>query len=151
MRGVYTAHIDITGLSSAKTLLYIQAPATAVIEILSAMVTNLDTETSEQLSVGLFHVTTIGSPTGTSVIPEKHEKLDAASMATVLGDLTVEPTTYATNPIDKQGINNLSGFRYDPLPEERPIIPPSGAMGLRMLVAPNSFNAAVSIVFREIG
>jgi hypothetical protein len=151
MRGVYTANITISGLSTAKSVLLIQAPSTAVVEIISASITNVSVEVSEQLSVGLFHVTTIGSPVGTSVTPEKHEKLDAASTCTVLGNLSSEPTTYATNPIDKKGINNLSGYFYDPLPEERPIIPPSGAIGLKVLVAPTSFDAVVQIIFREIG
>lgn len=151
MRGVYTAQIDITGLSTAKTLLHLQAPSTGILEILSVNVTNLNTETSEQLEVGLYHVTTVGSPAGTSVTPEKHEKLDAAAAATVLGNLSGEPSAYASKPIDKQGVNNLSGYRYDPLPEERPVVPPSGAIGLRMLTAPSSFNASVQVVFREIG
>lgn len=151
MRGVYTAQIDITDLVDAKTLMLLQAPSTGVLEIISVNVTNLDSETSEQLSVGVYHVTTIGSPAGTSVTPEKHEKLDAASSATVLGNLSGEPTAYASKPIDKQGGNNLAGYRYDPLPEERPIVPPSGAVGLRMLVAPSEFNASVQVVFREIG
>lgn len=151
MRGVYTASIEITGISANKTLLYITSHSTAVIEILSCQVSNLSNETNEQLSIGLFHVTTAGSPAGTSVTPEKHEKLDANAVATVLGNLTDEPTTYATNPIDKQGISSLGGYRYDPIPEERPIVPPSGAIGLRMLVSPTSFNLVASIVFREIG
>jgi len=151
MRGVYTASIDISGLASAKTLLLIQAAATCVIEILSVHVTNLSNETNEQLPVGLFHVTTIGSPTGTSVTPEKHEKLDAASVATATGNLTGEPTAYAANPIDKQGIASLSGYHYDPIPEERPIVPPSGAIGLRLLAAPSALDATAAIVYREIG
>lgn len=151
MRGVYTAQIDITGLSSAKTLMLIQAPSTGVIEIISCSVSNVNSETSEMLNIGVYHVTTVGSPTGTSVTPEKHEKLDASSSATVTGNLSGEPTAYASKPLDKQGINNLSGYRYDPLPEERPIVPPSGAIGLRVIDAPASFNASVQIVFREIG
>ena len=151
MRGVYTANITITGLSTAKTLLLLTAPSTAVLEILSVRLTNLANETNEQWSVGLFHVTTVGSPSGTSVTPEKHEKLDAASTTTATGNLSSEPTTYATNPIDKDGPASLSGYRYDPLPEERPICPPSGAIGLRMLAAPTSVDVSAQIVFREIG
>lgn len=151
MRGVYTAYIDISSISTNKTLMLIQAPSTAVVEILSAHATNLDIETSEQLSIGLYRVSTVGSPSGTSVTPEKHEAGDAAAAATVTGNLTVEPTAYATNPIDKQGVNNLAGYHYDPVPEERPTIAPSGAIGLRLLVAPTSFNCSVMVVYREIG
>lgn len=151
MRGVYTAYIDISAISTNKTLMLIQAPSTAVVEILSAHATNLDVEAGEQLSIGLFRVTTVGSPTGTTVTSEKHEFGDAASTCTIKGDLSAEPTTYATNPIDKQGQSNLAGYHYDPVPEERPTIPPSGAIGLRLLVAPASFNCSVMVVFREIG
>lgn len=151
MRGVYTAYIDITGISTAKTLMLIQSPSTAVVEIIGIHVTNLDVETSEQLSIGLFRVTTLGSPSGTAITAEKHEPGDAAATATETGNLTVEPTAYSSNPIDKQGVNNLAGYHYDPIPEERPIIPPSGAYGVRLLVAPTSFNCSVMVVFREIG
>lgn len=151
MRGVYTAYYDITGLSTAKTLMLLTAPSTAVLEIMGIHVTNLDVETSEQLSIGLFRVTTTGSPAGTSVTPEKHEAGDAAAAATVLASLSVEPTAYASNPIDKQGVNNLSGYHYDPVPEERPTVAPSGGIGVRLLVAPSSFNCSVMVVYRGIG
>lgn len=152
MRGVYIAYIDISSISTDKTLMLLQSPSSAVVEILSAHVTNLDLETSEQLSIGLFRVTTLGSPTGTSITPEKSEAGSDAADATVTGNLTGEPTSYATNPIDKQGANNLSGYHYDPLPEERPTIAPSAALGLRLLVTPsNTFNCSVMVVFREIG
>lgn len=151
MRGVYTAYYDISAISTAKTLMLLTAPSTAVLEILGVHVTNLDVETSEQLSIGLHRVTTIGAPTGTSVTPEKHENGDATAAATVLANLTAEPTTYATNPINKQGVNNVAGYHYDPMPEERPTVPPSGAIGVRLLVAPAAFNASVMIVYREIG
>lgn len=151
MRGVYTAYYDISSISSNKTLMLIQAPSSAVIEILSAHVTNLDIETSEQLSIGLFRVGTLGSPSGTSVTPEKSEAGSSAAAATVTANLSVEPTSYSSTPIDKQGCNNLAGYHYNPIPEERPIIAPSGAFGLRLLVSPSAFNCSVMITFREIG
>ncbi len=151
MRGVYTAEATIAGLSTAKTILLLQAPATAVLEILSMKFSNADVEVSEQLSVGVYRVTTLGTPTGTSVTPEKHESGDAASAATCLVNLTVEPTAYSAVAIDHEGVSNLAGYRYEPIPEERPSIPPSGAIGLRILAAPASFNAVVQVVFREIG
>lgn len=151
MRGVYTANLEITGLSSAKTVILLQAPSTGVLEILSVRLSNLNNETNEQWSVGLYHVTTVGSPAGTSITPEKHEKLDASSTVTALGNLTDEPTAYSSKPIDQDGPASLAGYRYDPLPEERPICPPSGAIGLRMLTAPSSVNVSAQIVYREIG
>lgn len=151
MRGVYTASITIADLEDAKTVLLIQASATSVIEILSVHLTNLDNEVNEQWSVALKHVTTLGSPVGTSVTAEKHEKLDSSSVAVILGNLTTEPTTYSSNSIDIQGISSLGGYHYDPIPEERPIVPPSGAIGLSLLESPSSSDVTASIVYREIG
>ena len=151
MRGVYTISIDIAGITEDKTLILLTSPSTAVLEILSAQVSNLNNETNEQWDIGLFHVTTIGSPTGTSITPEKHERLDAAASATGLGDLDGEPSAYNSAAIDKQGVASLGGYRYDPTPEERPIVGPSRAIGLRLLTSPAETDISASIIFREIG
>lgn len=152
MRGVYTAEIEISSLSAAKTVLLLEVPSDMVIEILSTSITDMDRDTAEQLEAGLFTVDTKGTPAGTSVTPEKHESGDAASTVTVLGNLTTEPTTYNSKAIDRQGFNNLAGYRYDPIPEEKPVVSPSGLIGLKLLAAPaTAFKAACQIVFREIG
>lgn len=150
MRGVYTAGITIPGLASAKTLLLLQPPANMVVEILSVAINNLNSETSEQLAAEVSFVNVTGSPTGDSVTPTKHEIGDAAAGSTVTGDLDAEPTSYL-NPIDKQGFNVLSGYRYDPIPEERPIVKAGSLIGLRLLTAPTAFDAYAQIVYREIG
>ena len=67
----------------------------------------------EPLEAGLFLVATRGTPAGQSFAPEKHETGDAASTVTVLGDLSQEPDTYNTKAIDRQGFNNLAGYRYE--------------------------------------
>lgn len=151
MRGIYTSNITISSLSTAKTLMLVKSPTTAVLEIYSVIVNNLDSETSEQWNISLCRTSTYGSPAGTSITPEKSESLDSSSSVTALGDLTVEPTAYSSTVLDKQGVNNLSGYRFDPIPELRPIIAPGVAIGVRMLSAPSSFNATISITYREIG
>jgi len=152
MRGVYTAEIEIASLSAAKTAILLECPSDSVLEIISGSITNMDTDSNEQLEAGLFTVTTKGSPAGTSITPEKHETGDAASGVTATGDLTTEPTTYNSKGVDRQGFSNLAGYRYDPLPEEKPIVSPSGLIGLRLLAAPSAgFKAACQIVYREIG
>lgn len=148
MRGVYTTQYEMTA-TTAKTLLLLIAPSTAVLEILSVQVSNLDNETNEQWSIGLYNVTS-GSGTGTALNFEKHEALDSNASATGKGDLSAEPT-YSSYPVDKQGISSLGGYRYDPIPEERPIVKPSGAIGLRLLANVTSTTITASIVFREIG
>jgi len=148
----YTAEIEIASLSAAKTVLLLELPADMCVIITSAHILNADTDTNEQLNAGLFRVSTKGTPAGTSVTPEKKSVGDVASGLTVLGNLTTEPTTYASKGLDRQGSSNLAGYRYDPLPEERDEISPSALVGLRLLDAPSAgFKATCQIVFMEVG
>ena len=153
MRGVYVARIDISALAASKTLLYGDVGSSIALEILSANVTNLDQNTAEQLIVQIQRVTTKGSPTGTTVTPVKSEVGSGTSGTSWLGNLTADPTTFETaGIIDMQGINNLGGYYYDPLPECRPIIAPGIAFGLRLIDTPaNSFRCVAQIIYREIG
>lgn len=151
MRGVYTGVVKISGLAAAKTLLYITAPANKVVEILSASVTNASNETNEQIECCLQHVTTLGSPTATTLTPSKHELGDQAAASTVKGNVTASEPTYTSNTeIGYEGSSSLGGWFFDPTPEEHPFIPGQGTMGLRLLSTPTAFDAVVRITFREV-
>jgi hypothetical protein len=157
MRGVYTASADITGLAAAKTLMYITAPATAAVEILSVHVVDYNNNSSEQWKISFQRITSLSpTPTGTTVDAttglQKHENGDQASTVTCKSNITANEPTYDTvGPVDRQGVSNLAGYHYDPTPEERPIIAPSGTFGLYMHSTPTSTNVGVMIVYREIG
>lgn len=154
MRGVYTASYRISSLSAAKTLLYLTAPARRVVEILSASVTNESNEENEQLLCTLQSISGYtAAPSGTSVIPAAHEPGDQASTCTIVANVSGNEPTYSNNTeLGREGFSSLGGYYYDPLPEERPIVPTTGALGIRMLNAPaGSFDAVVKITFREIG
>lgn len=155
MRDVYIASVDISSVSAAKTLMYITAPATMCIELLEATVTNRSSSTSAQLEASLARITSLGTPTKSDLAASavvKTEVGSANTSATVAYNVTASEPTYAANAIDKQGFNNLAGYRYDPLPEERAIIPPSATVGLKLSANPSaSFDCTVQIVFREIG
>lgn len=150
MRGVYVAEKKMT-LTASKTLMLVEAASTHVLEILSCMVTNVGNDTAEQIECGLFHVTTKGSPTGTSVTPRKTEQGDQASAATVLANLTAEPTTIEADPVDRQGKSNLAGYSFIPREEEKVYVKPSGLIALRLLQAIASTELSVQIKYREIG
>lgn len=152
MRGVYTATVAITGLAAAKTLMYLTAPADKVVEILSASVTNEDTETNEQLKCCLQRVTS-GTPTATTLTPSKHEAGDQAAGSTVKGNVTASEFTYTANTeIGNEGASSLGGWRYQPIPEERPIVAGQLSIGLRLITATiTAINAVVTLTFREIG
>ena len=153
MRGVYTAKIRMTGIAAAKTLLYIVAPSTAVIELLEASVTEDGVTTADQLEIGIDRISALGTPTATSVTPSPTEVGDQASGCTVKGNVTASEPTYSTN-LDHQSVFNEAGYYYAPLPEDRDYIPPSGSLGIRLLnpaVPANTYNFVVTAKWREIG
>lgn len=153
MRGVYTAKVDISSVSAAKTLLLGTNASTTVIEILRASVTNADQETLEQMRISLTRVNVLGSPVGaTTPVINKTEAGSAATGLTWYGNLSTEPTSYVTDDLDSEGVANLGGYYFDPTPEERPYIAPSGSFGLRLLDAPtNATRLIAKITYREIG
>ena len=154
MRGVYTATYKIAALAAAKTLMYLTGPSTAVIEIISASVTNSSNATNQQMECTLTTVTTLGTPTATTVTPAKQESGSAASGATIKGNVTAsEPTYPADTSADygHEGASSLGGWYFDPMPEERPTIAPSATMGLRMISTPTAMDVEVRITYREIG
>jgi hypothetical protein len=152
MRGVYTVDIKISALAAAKTLLLLQAPAGACVEIISAMVGSSGSNvTNQQLEAEWAKVTTLGSPTGTAITPSPQEHGDVAAGSTVTGNLTVEPTTYSAQIYDHQGFPSLGGYQHQPVPEERIVVSPSAAIGLKLISTPTSLDLVVRVVFREIG
>lgn len=152
MRGVYTASIKISALTAAKTLAYITAPAGAAIEIISAYVTNESNETNEQCACTLQRITTLGTPTGTSLTPAKTEAGDQASGATVVGNITANEPTYTSNTDHgHDGFPSIGGWAYTPVWEERMYIAPGASVGLRNLNSLTSTDVDVRITWREIG
>lgn len=149
MRGVYTIG-GVFSITTAQTLVYVICPATIAIKILGCRVTNQDAATNQQMGVGLFHVATIGSPSGTPATPEKHEPGDVASLLT--GGLTAlsgEPT-YQARPVHSEGVASLNGYRVDFTPETAPVVPPSKAAGLRLLTTVTAITARCEIDFLEM-
>ena len=63
--------LKISGLNSARTLLYITAPATRCVEILSAKVTDASNATNQQLECCWQQIGTLGTPTATPLTPSK--------------------------------------------------------------------------------
>jgi hypothetical protein len=152
MRGVYRGNLKIAGLNSARTVLYITAPANKVVEVISAKIGNSSNATNQQLESCLQKVNALGSPTGTNLTPTKSEQGDQAAASAVVGNVTAaEPTYLANTQFDLQGFASLAGYQHAPVPEERLTIAGGDTWGLRMLSTPTSFDADVEIVFREMG
>lgn len=153
MRGVYEAVYKISGLAAAKTLLYLTAPAAAVVEILSASVTNASNETNEQLDCFIKKIGTLGTPTATSLTPSKTEDGDQAAGSTVKANVTASEPTYTSNTeVGWEGYSDLAGWFFDPIPEARKYVPPSGSVGVYLNATPAAaLDAVVRLVFREVG
>lgn len=153
MRGVYEASFTASGVNSLRSLVLITAPAGLCVEILSASITNLSNTTNAQLGATFQKVTTLGSPTGTSITPTKAEQGDQASGSTVLGNITASEPTYTSGVIyGARGFASLAGFEFAPVPEERLVIAPGVTWGLKLIdTAPNSTDFEVRVAYREIG
>lgn len=152
MRGVFTATIAISGLNSARTVMYITAPATKVVKILSAHIGNSSNETNEQCAACFKRVSSLGTPTASSVTAAKHELGDQSAGSTVKGNVTASEPTYSSNSeFGRQAFASLNGYNFQPTPEEQPTIQGNETVGLVLENSPTSFDAIVTVTFQEIG
>lgn len=153
MRGVYTVAGEISGVTTAKTLLQIKAGPNIVVEILRMWVTQSTGDISDTSAIQILRKT--AAATVTSVTPRKHENGDQAA-ASVGGtaasgiDASVEGTD--GDIIPTEGFNLLGqGFVWAPIPEERIWIPPAGFLAIRLDVDITSATLIVGATFREVG
>lgn len=154
MRGVYRAQQQVTGITAGRTMIYITAPANKVVEILGASITPIGANVTNQiLEAALQRVSSLGTPTASSLTPSLAEPGDQAAGSTVAGNVTASEPTYAANTQHgKQGFSSLAGWQHAPVPEERIVVPGGATVGLRLLTG--SFTSAdfdAEVVFREIG
>ena len=142
---VYVAHLDNTAVTGAITLIQINAPATASLEILEAWV-DFNSVTSAAIRVQLLRVTTAG--TGTSFTPIQLVGRTLAAGATATNNHTVEASV--GDILRMRVVNYLSGLHYLPTPQSAIIVPPSGRLALRLPTAPAaSVNITAGIIWRE--
>lgn len=156
MRGVYTAEAKSAAWNSTKSMMILQAASTKCVEIISAHVGNVGTNvTNQQLECRIARVTTYGTPSGGvgAITPTPEEIGDQAATTVATAFVTADVTTIsATANLDHQGFASLAGYQFAPVPEERPTIPPSGAVVVILPIAPGvAFDAICQVKFREIG
>src|ERR1700730_18083918 len=139
MRGVYTAATKIAALNASKTLAYLTAPATKAVEIIAVTVTNESNANNFQGQITIQNITTLGTPTATSVTPTPHESGDQAAGSTTKFNVTASEPTYGT-VLTREGAPSLVGYRHEPLAEERIYVAPSTSIGVRMITTPSTFD-----------
>jgi len=153
---VYTSSHKTSGsISTAKTLAYITSPSTAVVRLLRAEVVAPENDVNEQLDLCLQKITTLGTPTATTVTGSKHEAGDAAPAATTKFNVTASEPTYGSADVDvvgRKGAPSLAGWSYAPSEKEELVIPPSTSWGLRLLTAPDTGKVlTILLTWGEVG
>jgi len=154
MQGVYTLTDTISGITTAKTIFYIETHATRPIEIYSCFVDCTDEDTSEQIHLELNRIATLGTPTATTRVPKPTEEASSAYGGICKVNVTASEPTYdaITDAIAQGGTNKLGGWDYSPLPEERVVVAANDDVGLRLVDAiANSSTLSFQITFREFG
>ncbi len=153
MSRVYTASIETATATAAQTLLLLEVPATVAVIIHSAEVVAPDDDTNEQIHITLQRLAAVTTPTGTAVTPAKHATGDAASVCSVIGDVTASEPSYDSNTeLGNSGASSLGGWRFEPVIAERPEVPPSDAIGLRILTdRGTSKTLTARLTYEEVG
>ena len=151
----YDAEIKIAALAAAKTVLYITVPANKLVTLVSSGITDASNVTNQQLEATWQKVTTLGTPTGTTLTPAKHDLGDSVAGSTVVGNVTAsEPTYTANTDLGHDAAPMLSGwyFPMNPLPvASLPVFTGGDTWGLRMLSTPTAFDAIIRVTFGEQG
>lgn len=144
--GVYSILMSAVVVSTARTLIQLNAPSTHALEIIRAWITQELSEVSTQEAIQILRVSTAGTGTAGD---ERALRGSQVAQATGTTNHTAEGT--AGDILLREGFNILNGFLYLPVPEERIYIPPSGRIALKFPVAPASATWTAGIVWGEIG
>ncbi len=148
MGRLYSVLMDAVSVSAAKDLLRLSAPADAVVVVHEVTVSQEASETSEQVAIQLQRASTDG--TGTSATPRPMEVGSTAFGGTAVVNLTADTTP--GDILRREAANLLSGYKYLPTPETRPVISPSGRFVVRLEDAPAAARTmSVEVIFEEIG
>lgn len=149
----YEAAYTCVSVSAAQTLIYITNTSTMALRVVYASAGISDVDTNEQTYACLQKVSSLGTPTGTTVTPAKLSNGDPASSVTCKADITASEPTYSANTqIGLESFPMIAGFRFAPQRETDYLeISPSETWGLRLLGAITSATVPVLIKFQEIG
>lgn len=153
MGQVYEASIETVSAVSAKTLMYIEVATTVAVLLHYVEVTAAHNDTNEQLEITIQQITTLGTPTATTITPAKLVGGNAVPDSVVKGDVTAsEPTYTANTDIGHMGASSLGGWRYDPAGGPKLEMSPNSDWGIRLVTAMGTAKAlSVRMIFEEIG
>lgn len=154
MGRMYVATFAGVSVSAVQDLFELTLPATCVVQIHRAEITNDASETSEQLPIQLRRG--VGSTSGSGGSTATPAKLggtgDPASTVTVEINNTTVMSAGTITTLARRGFNVLSGWLYAPTPEERIVLSPSERLSVHLPTAPSAaITLSGEVVFEELG
>jgi hypothetical protein len=152
MGRMYSATFEQVAVTAVQDLFELVAPADSVVLLHSVTLSQStdagDTE-SEMLNL-LYHRGSTSGSGGTSVTPAPLNLGDAAFGGTCEANNTTQSTEGTILRADN--FNVLAGYIWQPTPEERIVLSPSGRLIIELQAAPaDSITMSGTIVFEEIG
>lgn len=149
--GVYVVRLVPTTISTAITVIQIATPATVMIEIIRAQLSQTTLTASGMMDVALLKKTAAATVTSFTPLPVREK--DGAALC--VGGTTATGTNASGegtngNVIHREAVNVLNGWFYIPAPDERPTVAPSSFIALTFLTAPTSASYTAEIKFREL-
>jgi hypothetical protein len=148
--GIYVARMNATAFSTAVTAMYIANSASATLRILRVACSQHTSTASAMNILSLLRKTgTVTCPTTITPVPSQVGMAATGVTTATAGVASAEGTNGVI--LHKEAWNVLNGMLWIPTPEEQPIVPPSGAIGLTFEVAPASATYTLELTFQEIG
>jgi hypothetical protein len=126
---------DNVSVSTAITILELTAPSTRTLEIFEIWV-DFSTTTSAAQRVNILRKSATITGTGVTPAAMTASAVSATGKRTATGEGTDGTILY------QRIINQLNGFYWLPVPEQRIVVPPSGIIAIKFPTAPG---AAVSV------
>jgi hypothetical protein len=131
--------------ATAITILELTAAAGKPLRLIRAWVSQVTSETSQQLGVQILRKT--ATITGSALAAVKHNQNDGAPGVT--GKHTASGEGTDGDILLGEGFNALNGWLYLPVPEERIYVLPAGILALKLIEAPTGGTFEVGMTVEE--
>lgn len=156
MGNIYVATFTAVAVSAAQDVFEIVAPANsriAIREVRLGQYSDAGDAQAEMLSVTIVrgHATSGSGGTSATPAPIAGHAGALASTATVEVNNTTIAADGTAVTLCADSFNVMGGWRYYPVPEERPIVTNSGRLVVRVTVPADAVTMNGTLVFEELG
>lgn len=156
MGAIFVASFSAVAVSAAQDVFEITAPANsrvAIREIRLGQYSDPGDAQAEMLSVSIIRGYTSGGTGGSTVTPVNimgHPNAGAASAVVEINNTTIASGGSAVT-LCADTFNVMGGWRFYPVPDERPIVTINGIIVVRISAPADALTMNGTIVFEEIG